>query len=167
MIDNIFFKVNECVFPYLKNKEFFNERSVEIPLGEFFINNFGFGVTEVGNSLDQFNLKCGTILSIQEALDYNFQDKNVVSIGVANYNIEILKKIISSSKHFLSTHAIGFDSNVDSFVKNNNLPRFILKRISENNLWEKCDISNFNFKYNSPYAYGNAICCITNLEILL
>lgn len=162
--DDRYFRVNQCVFPYVKN-QLNNERTVEVPLGEFFINNFGYGITEVGAVMGAFGINCGENLTSQDALVHDLSNKNVLSIG--NTNPELVRKIVSQAKNYLITWAIGFSSELDNFAKESSIHKFTMKRVSDNNKWVKEDESNFQYKYNEPYEYGNGICCVTNLEVLL
>jgi hypothetical protein len=167
-IDNRYFRINECVFPYFKNpfnNASKNERTVEVPLGEFFINNFGYGITEVGVVMATYGINCGECLTAQDALVNDLSNKNVLSIG--NTNSDLVKKIVSQANNYLITWAIGFSSELDNFAKESSIQKFTMKRVSENNKWIKEDQINFQYKYNDPYEYGNGICCITNLEVLL
>ena len=163
-IDDRYFRVNGCVFSYLKN-QYNSERVVEVPLGEFFINNFGYGITEINTVMTAYGFNCGDVLSIQDALVQDLSNKNILSIG--NTNPDLVKKIVSQAKNYLVTWAIGFYSELDSFAKESSFQKFTMKRISENNKWIKENEINFEHKYNEPYEYGNGICCVTNLEVLL
>lgn len=194
MIDKKFFKVNECVFHYLThsyNDTHLNERTVEVPLGEFFINNFGFGVTEVGAVMGYYGFICGEVIDAHDPLpgviqanavyDIDYKDKNILSISTiehfrkGEYNnvvdtdsIFFLEKVLSSAKNFLITWPIGYNKVLDSYVENKkNIPFFIMKRVSEDNKWKKDETKSFSYLYDSPYPFGNAICCVTNLETLL
>ena len=167
-IDERYFRVNECVFPYVKNpfnNASKNERTVEVPLGEFFINNFGYGITEVGVVMATYGINCGECLTAQEALIQDLSKKNVLSIG--NTNSDLVRKIVSQAKNYLVTWAIGFSSELDNFAKESSIQKFTMKRISDNNKWSKDTEVNFQYKYNEPYQCGNGICCVTNLEVLL
>jgi hypothetical protein len=159
-----YFKVNDCVFSYLKNQPN-SERTVEVPLGEFFINNFGYGITEINVVMATYGFNCGECLTTQDALVQDLSNKNILSIG--NTNPDLVKKIVSQAKNYLVTWAIGFYSELDRFAKESSIQKFTMKRISENNKWIKESEINFEHKYNEPYEYGNGICCITNLEVLL
>ena len=170
MLNERYFKVNECVFPYLKhsyNDASNNERTVEIRLGEFFINNFGYGITEIGNIMGPYDFPCGDSISVKECLDRNLNNKNVLAVGVTESSIELINKITSEANNYLITVAIGHYKILDNYLEKNNFLKFTMKRITGNNLWVKEEKPNFNHSYNSPFPYANGICCVTNLESLL
>jgi len=192
-LDKNYFRINDCVFPYCKHAYNFsakNERTVEVPLGGFFIENFGFNIIEVGAVLCYYGYKHTEIIDISDphervtkanALDIDYTGKNVVSISTIehlnksefennndNDCIKLLEKIISESENYLITWPLGYASQLDKYVEpQERLGKFILKRISVDNKWIKDESMCFNHFYNSPYEWGNAICCVTNLDVLL
>ena len=194
MINNKHFKVNDCIFsyfhhPYNLTRE--NERIIEVPLGQFFINTFGYEITEVGAVMGYYGFNCKEVIDthdplpgvikVNAAYGVDYANKNVLSISTIehfksdeynnisdNDSIFFLEKVISSAKNFLITWPLGHNLLLDNYVKNSNkIPFFIMKRLSKDNQWEKEKTNNFSYLYNSPYPYANAICCVTSLKSLL
>ena len=188
-----YFKVNDCVFPYFShpyNDAGTNERTVEVPLGEFFINNFGYGITEVGAVMGYYGFNCGEVIDSHDTLpgvikanavyDIDYTNKNVLSISTIehfksneysntsdNDSIVFLEKIISTTKNYLITWPISYNKILDNFVKNSSLSYFIMERVSADNKWQKDESKSFSHLYDSPFEKANGICCVTNLESLL
>ena len=188
-----YFRVNDCVFPYFShpyNDAGTNERTVEVPLGEFFINNFGYGITEVGAVMGYYGFNCGEVIDSHDTLpgvikanavyDIDYTNKNVLSISTVehfksneysntndNDSIVFLEKIISTTKNYLITWPLGYNSILDDYVKNSKINYFIMKRISIDNKWVKDETKSFSHLYDSPFEKANGICCVTNLESLL
>lgn len=188
-----YFRVNDCVFPYFShpyNDAGTNERTVEVPLGEFFINNFGYGITEVGAVMGYYGFNCGEVIDSHDTLpgvikanavyDIDYTNKNVLSISTVehfksneysntndNDSIVFLEKIISTTKNYLITWPLGYNSILDDYVKNSKINYFIMKRISIDNKWVKDESKSFSHLYDSPFEKANGICCVTNLESLL
>ena len=194
MIDNRYFRVNECVFPYFTNPYNTtnkNERTVEVPLGEFFINNFGYGVTEVGAVMGYYGFNCGEVIDSHDPLpgvikanavfDVDYTNKNVLSVSTIEHfktgeysnasdtdAILFLEKVIKQAKNYFITWPVGYNPLLDNYIKNsNNISFFTMKRINENNQWVKDASKSLSFLYDSPFHSANAICCVTNLESLL
>jgi hypothetical protein len=194
MINNKHFKVNDCIFsyfhhPYNLTRE--NERIIEVPLGQFFINTFGYEITEVGAVMGYYGFNCKEVIDthdplpgvikVNAAYGVDYANKNVLSISTIehfksdeynnisdNDSIFFLEKVISSAKNFLITWPLGHNLLLDNYVKNSNkIPFFIMKRLSKDNQWEKEKTNNFSYLYNSPFPYANAICCVTSLKSLL
>ena len=194
MINDKQFKVNDCVFsyfyhPYNSTRE--NERIVEVPLGEFFINNFDYEITEVGAVMGYYGFNCKEVIDSHDPLpgvtkanavhDINYSNKNILSISTIEHfkldeydntsnddSILFLEKVISSAKNFFISWPLGYNLLLDNYTKNSNkIPFFIMKRISQNNQWQKEETNNFSYLYNSPFPYANAICCVTSLKSLL
>lgn len=188
-----YFRINDCVFPYFShpyNDAGTNERTVEVPLGEFFINNFGYGITEVGAVMGYYGFNCGEVIDSHDTLpgvikanavyDIDYTNKNVLSISTVehfksneysntndNDSIVFLEKIISTTKNYLITWPLGYNSILDDYVKNSKINYFIMKRISIDNKWVKDETKSFSHLYDSPFEKANGICCVTNLESLL
>lgn len=178
-----YFRVNDCVFPYFShsyNDAGTNERTVEVPLGEFFINNFGYGVTEVGAVMGYYGFNCGEVIDSNAVYDIDYTNKNVLSISTVehfkknkysnssdNDSIVFLEKIISTAKNYFITWPLGYNSILDNYVKNSKISYFIMKRISKDNKWVKDEFKSFSHLYDSPFPKANGICCVTNLESLL
>lgn len=188
-----YFRVNECVFPYFRhiyNDAGLNERTVEIPLGEFFINNFGYGVTEVGAVMGYYGFNCGEVIDSHDTLpgvikanavfDIDYSGKNILSISTVEHfkadeysnssnedSIVFLNKIVSCAKNYLITWPLNYNVFLDEYVKNSNFSYFIMKRVSADNKWVKDEFKSFSHLYDSPFPKANGICCVTNLESLL
>jgi len=123
-------------------------------------------------------------INLENLNKYSLVDKNVVSIstlehvGFDNYanqairqptanwanGIKIFEKIQQEAKSYLITLPIGYNSGLDEECKK--LPNAILlKRINEDNDWERTD--SWSHKYNNPFFAANGLCILTNLEDLL
>ena len=122
MLDDRYFRVNNCVFPYFKhshNDASNNERTIEIPLGEFFINNFGYGITEVGAVMGNYGFNCGEVIN---SLDNGIKNKNVLCISIASFsdkqevNLQLLSLILADAKNYLITWPVGYSLILDNFV---------------------------------------------------
>lgn len=181
------------------NEAFKNERSVEIPLGRYFLQKFN-DTLEVGAVLPYYGNDSHTIIDLTDAhpksqkfnaLDYNYINRNVLSISTIEHmmkreynngsdedSINFLKKVVSSAKNYLITWGVSYNEFLDEYIKNHTeIPRFILRRVNQNNEWE-IDSNNNNFNYLfghydgkhfpvAPFNNANAICVVTNLTELL
>lgn len=189
-----YFRVNECVFPYFihpYNDTATNERIVEVPLGEFFINNFGYGVTEVGAVMGYYGFNCGEVIDSHDPLpsaikanavyDIDYSNKNVLSISTIehfksneynnvtdNDSIVFLEKILKHAKNYLISWPLGYNISLDEYAsKRSGLQYFIMQRVFADNKWVKMTEPHFQHKYDYPFPKANGICCVTNLESLL
>lgn len=194
VMSETYFKVNDCVFPYFHhayNSTHENERAVEVPLAEFFINNFGYGVTEVGAVMGYYGFNCGEVIDSNDALpgvtkanavyDVDYTNKNVLSISTIEHfqsneygnvtdsdSIVFLQKILKQAKNYFICWPIGYNLILDAYAGNRSgLQYFMMQRISADNRWIKMQQPNFQQKYDFPYPKANGICCVTNLESLL
>lgn len=171
MIDKRYFKVGECVFLYYRNPHnnaCYTEKTVQIPLGEFFINNFGFGITEIGNTMGFFGFNCGEVLSEQDAFLQDLTNKNIFCVYKPEIGNDLLNKIVSQAKNYLIVWPIGMNRDLDSYVnKSQNFLKFTMRKESENNTWVKDSPVNFRHQIDKPFKDFNGIACVTNLESLL
>ena len=171
--------------PY--NNTITNERSVEVPLGLRFLEMFNYDVIEIGAVMTHYSDRTkyksidptdstATINGVAE--DYNYIDKNVLSIstiehiGTGQYGVkkqssavEVLEKLHGESKSCLISWPIGFNKTLDSYVKENyeKFNYFFYIKKSQNPLkWEiSKEIDNFDNDYNKPFPAGNYIIFIT------
>ncbi len=196
------FKINQIQFSYCRNeynRAFENERSVEIPLGDYFLDKFSNGVLEIGAVMPYYGKDSHCIIDLTDphpksikanALNCDYKNKNILSISSVEHmmkkeygngsdmdSIRVLEKILDESANFLITWGIGYNYVLDGFIKNNpSIPRFILKRVSQDNIYlVNRDSFDFSFPFghsDRPIPQGffnnaNAVCVLTNLPELL
>lgn len=171
MPDKRYFRVGECVFPYYRqthNNACNTEKTVIIPLGEFFINNFGYGITEVGHFMEYFGFNCGEVLSEQQAFLQDLTNKNIFCVYNPDIGIDLLNKIISQAKNYLIIWQIGKNRELDIFVnKTQSILKFTMRKETEQNTWVKDSPVNFKHQIDKPFKDFNGIAGVTNLESLL
>jgi len=162
-----------------------NERTIEIPILKWYIDNHPTDLIEIGAVSCYYYDTTHPIYDPSDshpksihtkAEDIDFVDKNVLSvstiehIGHGDYGLEVnnnamvvLERIISDSKTHLITLPIGFNKVLDSYIKQNIKNYHVLKRINHNNEWVVDDSRSMDYTYNSPFTCGNALCLISNV----
>jgi hypothetical protein len=183
-----FFTVNKLKFEYCDSSyknALNNERAVEVSLAKFFVNCFGFGVTEVGATLPYYDYKCGEVIDIEDSYensirknaiyDIDYTNKNIVSISTIHtfnskdYNNKsdldaniFVEKVVKRSKNYLLTFPLGYNKKLDEFVQERIgfLPCFVLKK-NDNNEWVEEPKPLFNYEYKEDNV--RFICVITNM----
>lgn len=165
-----------------------NERTVEIPIILDLINKAKQAkILEVGNVLSHYcsvshdildryekgskiinedvvnyhpSKKYDLILSIStlEHVGWNEKPKEKTKMAKALKN---LKKMLSKKGKIIITLPIGYNPNVDKFLKENKIcfsEKYYLKRVSKNNIWEETNWDNIkNLSYNYPFPNANGI----------
>lgn len=160
----MYYKFENFFFQYCRNgynKAYENERSVEIPLGAFFLEKFGKeNVLEVGAVMMHYGYQAGRIVDLAEidprvenknALELDYAGQNVLSISTVEhmmkreYNngsdqdgINFIKKVAREAKNYLITFGIGYNEFIDEWLKSEEsqfVGRTILRRVNWNNEW--------------------------------
>lgn len=153
------------------NSAWGNERSIEVPLGKWFLNKFGNESMEIGCVMPYYGLENHNIYDLcdthpknkkENALNLEYYNKNVLSLSTiehlqkAEYNngsnedaLRLLVKIIEDSDHFLITFPTTYHPLLDKFLMYHpEIPRVIMKRLNWENTWVVEDNSfNFNFLF--------------------
>ncbi|MFC1562392.1 hypothetical protein ACFL4Q_05295 [candidate division KSB1 bacterium] len=97
-------------------------------------------------------------ISTLEHVGYDEDQKNHNKISRA---IDILKKCKSDTGTLIITLPLGYNADLDSMIKNNELNihnLFFLKRISRNNIWVETVYKDIeNCKYGTPFPYANGL----------
>lgn len=174
------FKIGKLELNYFRgnhgNREYVNERSVEIALGDYFYNKFNNQVVELGAVMPTYRYTVGaTIVDPYDpypgcvrvdGLEYDYTNQNVFSCSsiehIANdtsYDkqvdltkaIKVLEKIVQTAKNYLITWPIGAHSGLDNYLKTSTLPYTIMRRENvrdEVNNWiENKNLVNFDLPY--------------------
>jgi hypothetical protein len=176
------------------NHAYINERTIEVPLGNYFINKFKEeNVFEVGAVMPYYGLTGHKVLDLYDndgykecirinACDYDYSKLNVLSIstiehiGMPDYGaiaiedgykkaFNCIEKIIKESNNYLITIPIGYNIKLDELIRLSNLKVFIIVRDEDNN-WD-INLNKYmsnKFEYAKPYTCANALFIITNLE---
>ncbi len=205
MINTNFFRIGHLTIEYHRgdyNSARTNERSIEVPIGQWFIkkmnSGFNHGVVEVGAVLCHYGCNDHPIIDLTEkgdkiinanALDYDYIDKNVVSLSTIEHmmkreynngsdkdSIDFLNKVIREASNFLISFPVDYNEFLDVYVKDSNIPRVLMKRMNYLNEWEQeFDINKFNYFFghrNGRFPDGrfnnaNACVFVTNQKELL
>ncbi len=168
------FKVGKLELDYCRgdyNSAKFNERSVEVPLGQWFIDKFKNEVLEVGCVMPYYGYENHTIIDLTDVhpknikangLDWDYKDKNVLCIStIEHYNkreynngsdedaITQLHKIIDHASNWLITYPCTYHPLMDDYLFNHpEITRVVLKRVDWDNNWEQeKNSNNFNFLF--------------------
>lgn len=194
---DVTFNINDVKLNYFYheyNRTWENERFIEVPIAKYFIDKFNINnCIELGAVMPYYGYECPVVIDPHDSydkchringLDYDYTDKNVVSISTIehfkpdeynnrkiNDGFTCLTKIIKESSNYLITWPIGYNKILDTTVANSNIKYTILKRVNMENHWE-VDISNtVDYKYgyvdknlNGLFPYANAICIVTTLK---
>lgn len=169
------YKIGQLELAYCRathNKCFVNERTIEIGLGEYFINKFGNDVVEVGSVMLYYGYDSHIIIDLTDlhpkvhrinALDCNYKDFDVLCLSTIEHmmkreysngsdddSINFLNKVISEARNYLITFPCCYNKFLDEYVKNSSINRILLKRISEQNEW----VQDFDIK-NMDYLFGH------------
>lgn len=188
---NKYFVLNKKKYKYFVHPYNFtwrNERIVEIPIAwEFIKNSNGKKVLEFGNVLAHYypithtiidkyekgkgvinedivnfkhDSKFDLIISISTLEHVGWDEKNKDSKKILKA-LEVLKKHLSSEGELVLTLPIGYNPNLDEYLKQNKInfsKIYCLKRINSSNEWKQKKWDEVkNIKYGYPYAYANAI----------
>lgn len=169
------FKVGKLELNYCyatNNKAWCNERKVEVPLGQWFLQKFGFNVVEVGSVMINYGWDMHIIVDLSDpnpkvlnynALDCDYNGRDVLSISTAEHmmkreydngsdedSIRFVNMVAEQAKNYLITFPCGYNEFLDTHILNSALPRVILKRINAENEWEQdFDLRNMNY----PFAH--------------
>jgi hypothetical protein len=165
------------------------ERNVELPLAFWFLDKFK---DDLGNVIEVgevtpfyapprhtvYDVACEKPATIKmDAVQVEYPGKHLLSIstvehiGTTDYgqtpNPALLPAVISkmlAAKNYLITFPLGYNSQLEDLVKNERY--VILERVAPTQ-WRQVERKlPGNYKYNSPWFAGNAICVLTNLENL-
>lgn len=191
-MDNI--AIGKIILYYYRKEGYNNpkitERTIELPLADYFINRNKNNLIEIGAvSPYYFNIshKVVDLYDTHEKavnidamnIDYTFM--NVLSIstiehvGNGDYKgevsdklaFELLLKIIKESNEYLLTIPLGYNKILDKKIEDNKISSIVLKRINANNEWAITKDAFNTFEYGKPYSFANAICLITNIKDFL
>lgn len=165
-----------------------NERAVEVPIiWDICEKNKGKRILEVGNVLshyfpinhdvvDKYEMAEGVInediVNFQPSKKYDLivsistlehvgWDENPREPGKILKAIEHLKNLLSSGGKMIVTLPLGYNSELDRFLKEGRLrfdKQYYLKRISKNNIWieTSCDDVR-DVKYGEPFPNANGL----------
>ena len=175
------FKINNLVFDYCRdqyNKSYENERSIEIPLGHYFLDKFNDDVFEVGSVMIHYGGDLHTVIDLCEkhprvlnvnALDADYTNKNVLCISTIEHmmkreygngsnedSITFLKKVINEANNYLITFPPTYNEFLDDYIVNELIAKkasniFLLKRVSSDNQWAV----ERNLSTYSSYLFGH------------
>jgi len=168
-------------FDHPYNSTSTNERCIEVPIGIRFLNLFREdNLIEVGAVLPHYvksNHDCidpvDPIASKKEyAENINYTDSSVLSIstiehiGHGDYGLpkkenqaqEVLLKIYKQSSKCLISWPVGYNRDLDSYVKKNSLFKYVFHKRTKQNEWVlSTSQSVFDTEYGTPFHAGNAI----------
>jgi hypothetical protein len=157
-----------------------NERKAELPIGAWFLKKYDHDVIEIGEVMnshidckhtiyDLRNEMPGTI--VKDAREIDYTGKNVLSISTIEHigsdDVDLIKRIQTESNNYLITFPVGFARDFEQRLVESGIDYFIIERSSDGvNDWTQVTNKDFSlYNYNSPYAAGNAIVVITNLNV--
>ena len=185
------FKIGSLTFDYYRkdgyNSPHLNDRTIELPLFEYFKNKFN-DIIEIGAVSPYYFESMHKIIDLydnytlcirQDATKLDYVDLNVISIstfehiGKGDFDntinhdnaFNLLNKIIKQAKNYLITFPIGYHKEFDNLVKNSSIKKIVMKRVNQENEWQY-DGENFDFKFAWPFPWGNGNCIITNIQEL-
>lgn len=195
------FKIGQLELPYCRatnNRAWENERSVEVSLGEWFLHTFGLKSVEVGSVMLNYGWDMHIMIDLCDphpkvnrvnAIELEYTGTNVLSISTVEHmmkreynngsdrdSITFINKIINESEKYLITCPCRYNEFLDDFLKNSDISRAMLKRVSKNNEWEQeLNVKNLDYPFghrdgrnpDGIYNNANAINIITNLPELL
>ena len=195
------FRIGQLELAYCRatcNKAYGNERATEVSLGEYFLNKFGNDTVEVGSVMMYYGWDAHIIVDLTDthpkvhrvnALDCDYEGFDVLCLSTIEHlikreynngsdqdSITLLNKITSQAKNYLITFPCCYNEFLDEYIKNSNIPRVLLKRISKENEWvQEFDIKNMNYLFGhrdqrSPDGVFNNSNCnviVTNLPEIL
>ncbi len=195
------FKIGQLELGYCRatnNKCWTNERTIEVSLGEYFLNKFGNETVEVGSVMMNYGWDAHIIIDLTDphpkvhrvnALDCEYDKYNVLCLSTLEHlmkreynngsdedSIILLNKIIKESNNYLITFPCCYNEFLDAYVKESNIPRVLMKRVSWENEWvQDFDVKNMNYPFGhrdsrSPdgvYNNANANIICTNLPEIL
>lgn len=164
-----------------------NERTIELPLAEYFLNKFSdTNIIEIGAVTPYYFDTSHKIIDLFDpykfveridARNYHYFNSNVLSISTIEHigNGEfhnkvddsafiLINRITKEANNYLITIPLGYNEKLESAIEKSNLNYIILERKSTANEWKLNEVKSFKFKYNFPYNNANAICVITNLK---
>ncbi len=155
------FKIGSLELPYFRgeyNKAYENERSIEKPLGDWFLDKFKNNVLELGCVMPYFEREEHEIIDLCDThpknkkvngLDYSYSERNVLCIStLEHYNsreysnssdddaIKQLHLIIGNARNWLITFPTTYHPILDDYLKKfPEIKRKILGRVNLKNEW--------------------------------
>lgn len=161
-----------------------NERNIELPIGFWFIENYGDNLVEIGEVTAMYREAKHPVYDLssdqadrrRDVFDINMTDKNVLSIstvehvGFGDYGnkpephlaIEAIKKIRKEAQKYMITYPVGYNVELDDDLMESGIPYFVMFRDERNKWFMSVHNDLTKFKYNDPFYAGNAIVVITN-----
>ena len=181
--NNPTFTLGNIELPYYRenkgNREFLNERSVEIPLGHWFLDKFNDDIVELGAVLPYYMNRppthkivdpydhCDLCLRI-DGEEYDYNGQNVLSLSTLEHlghdgaydknqdsqkAIRTLEKIINTAQNYLLVWGVGQHPQLDEYIQKSTLPIKIMVRnnfrSSTNNWHEDNDRNNLHLPYGA------------------
>lgn len=185
------FSFKEQVYQYFDhpyNQTRVNERTVEIPISLFFLDNIKDSLVEVGCVTPYYRECEHEVIDFTDehpkskkidATKYDFKNKNVLSIstvehvGLSDYGIQskeqnaaisLCERIMNESMTYFITWPLGYNRNLDNWAFEN-VNGFFISRQNENKyLWrqkEQSELSEEDKTYGS-FQNANSIIILTN-----
>ena len=153
------------------------ERMVEVPLAQWFLQQYGPDVVEVGAVTPYYypDVRHSVVdpgdswdgCRKEDAHNLDYSGKNLLSISTVEHigNPELLLEKMFKADKWLITWAAGYKKSLDAHVESTGIPSLKVFR-KEHSVWELRD-SIVDVPYDKPFPYGNAIYILTNCEELL
>ena len=167
------FKIGQLNLNYCRatyNKSYENERSIEIPLGEYFLKKFNNDVAEVGAVMPYYGWDSHIIVDLTDthpksykknALECNYDGFNVLSLSTVEHmmkreynngsdedSINFIKIVVKQAENYLITFPCCYNEFLDAYIKESDIPRVLIKRINQGNEWvQDFDLKNMNYLF--------------------
>lgn len=156
--NNETFKIGGLELPYydnnLGNREYLNERRIEIPLGQWFLDKFDNDVVEIGATMPYYTREKASHVILDpwdkyegcqrtDGRMYDYTNKNVLSLSSIEHvswgdgyssdknpdeAIKLLEKIIKESKNYLIEWGVGQHPYLDNYIQDSNILAQIMVR---------------------------------------
>jgi len=184
-----FYVKPEEYFNHQYNGTINNERAIEIVLAKRYLENYD-NVIEIGAVMPYYGFDSHEIYdpfdphpkSIKKfAEEVNISNRNILSISTiehfgegecssiykdieGNKSFLFLNKLNSFSQSYFITVPIGWNIEMDNYIKNNisEFSWFGYFKVNTDPLWEICfDLNKImSFKYGYPFTSANSIICL-------
>jgi hypothetical protein len=177
-------------FDHPHNNTRINERTVEIPISFNFLDKIKDNLVEVGCVTPYYRECSHEVIDLTDdhpkskkvdAVQYNFDDKNVLSIstvehvGLSDYGIQakednaaiqLCEKIINTSLKYFITWPLGYNKILDSWAFNLKNSLFISRRDDNKYLWKQKEVTELteDNKVYGSFHCANSIIILTNFQ---
>jgi hypothetical protein len=180
------FKINDVELRYKRvffNEAYQNERSIEVAIGEWFLDKHKGDVLEIGAVMPYYGAENHEIVDLaddhpkskkENALNVVYTGRNVLCISTIEHmmtkeynngsdqdSITFLNKVLTNASSYLITWGLGYNPFLDAHMKSHpEIQHLIMRRVNWKNEYVKGDPLDFDVPFGHsdkpiPTGYFN------------